>query len=93
MTYRGRRDVHTTLEVMAAAGVSYRSLRRWVVAGLLPQPQRHSRGRARGVVLLWPTSSMVLARRIAELTGRGYPLAEVKAKLAEPQRPNGRRRL
>jgi hypothetical protein len=44
-------------------------------------------------VLLWPTSSMQLARRIAELTGRGYALDDVKRKLAEPPRPNGRRRL
>lgn len=92
MTYEGRRDVHVTAEVEAAAGVTYRQLRRWVLLGLLPQPEKHSRGHGRGVVALWSTEALQLARRIGELRRQGYTMPAVKRKLAEPSRPNGRRR-
>lgn len=92
MTYRGRKDVHTTAELEAATGFGYRTLRRWVLAGILPPPTKLGRGLARGVVALWSADAMRIARVAAELRRQGWPLDAVKAKLLEPRPPARRRR-
>lgn len=92
MTYRGRRDVHTTAELEAATGVGYRTLRRWVLAGLLPAPTKHGRGLARGVVALWSADALRLARAAAELRKQGWPLDVVKRRLLEQRGPAKSRR-
>jgi hypothetical protein len=92
MTYQGRKDVHTTVELEAATGYGYRTLRRWVVAGVLPQPTLHGRGFGRGVVALWSVDAMARARAAAALIRQGYSLPMVKRKLEEPPPPARRRR-
>ncbi len=49
--------LHTTKQVEEAAGVSYRTLRRWVREGLLEQPARTSDGRS-GVHLRWTAAQL-----------------------------------
>lgn len=87
MTYRGRTDVHTTAELEAAAGVTYRQLRRWVVAGLLAQPLLHSRGRGKGVVALWSSAALQHARRIGELRRQGHALDWIRHLIATENVP------
>lgn len=91
MTYRGRKDVHVTAELEAASGFSYRTLRRWVIAGILPPPTKLGLGLRKGVVALWSADAMRIARAAGELRRQGWPLEYVKAKLLAP-RPSGQRR-
>lgn len=61
---------HTTSEVEEAAGVTYRTLRRWMQQGLLEQPTRTSDGRT-GVRLQWTGVQLRRARRVARLRAQG----------------------
>jgi DNA-binding transcriptional MerR regulator len=90
MTYLGRRDVHTTAELEAATGYGYRTLRRWVVAGVLPPPRKVGRGLGRGVIALWSADALRTARAVATLRRQGFSLeaaATMAARsLADPAR-------
>jgi DNA-binding transcriptional MerR regulator len=72
--------LHSTGEVEKAAGVSYRTLRRWVRAGLLAQPVLTSDGR-NGVHLRWTAAQLRRARQVAKLRAQGLAVSQIAAML------------
>lgn len=64
-------------EVLAAAGVSPLTLRKWVVRGLLPEPQRVGSGRAKGSRNHWPTWAPARARWVREQRDLGVTIDEL----------------
>lgn len=72
--------LHTTKEVQEAAGVSYRTLRRWVREGLLEQPVRTSDGRS-GVHLRWTGAQLRRARQVGKLRAQGMAFSQIAEKL------------
>lgn len=77
--------LHSTREVEEAAGVSYRTLRRWIAAGLLEQPTLTSDGRT-GVHARWSGAQLRRARQIGRLRKQGIPVSAI----AEQLRPEAR---
>lgn len=76
--------LHSTNEVEVAAGVSYRTLRRWIAAGLLEQPTLTSDGRT-GVHARWTGAQLRRARQVGRLRKQGMTVSQI----AEQLRPKG----
>lgn len=71
---------YTTAELVREAGVTYRTLRRWVVAGLLPQPVLTSTGHGAelGVQALWHPAAMRRVKAIRAMRRAGAPMSDIR---------------
>ena len=64
----------STAELVALVGVSYSTLRRWVNAGHLAEPDKRSDGRT-GVRLVWHARHVRRATTLAKRSRAGLPPA------------------
>lgn len=74
----------TTAAVEKATGVRYRTLRRWIVLGLLEQPDKSSDGRT-GVRLHWTRQQLQQARLVAKLRRAGMSESRIRERLGIPR--------
>ena len=72
----------TTTELARRAGVSTKTLQRWVERGLLPKPLIRTHPNGRGKVGYWPDDILAYCRRLQQLRRQGHALNEA-ALLAE----------
>jgi len=86
MPRRRRREVDpafaTMDDVIAAAGVSYRTIQKWIKRGLLPTPVKVALGYPQGVFNRFPAFACEQVRFIAAMRAEGLTLDEIQVLVA-----------
>ena len=86
MPRRRRREVDpafaTMDDVIAAAGVSYRTIQKWIKRGLLPTPVKVALGYPQGVFNRFPAFACEQVRFVAAMRAEGLTFDEIQVLVA-----------